>query len=419
MLKKSDLIRIVNEQKNNLVAKEKIINREIYSSLLKNLTSDNRILVISGIRRSGKSTLLKQLIASCNSFCYVNFEDERFLDFDAKEFETLNEALIDVYGLPNFYFFDEIQNIDRFEAFVRKLQEINKKVILTGSNSDLISDELGSKLTGRYKSFDIFPFSFREFNDYQEFATQQLNTSLTTDRITLKKSFDSFFELGGMPEFLKYNDPDYIRTLFDNIIYKDVIARYNIKKQKEFREIIFLLVSGLTLPFTYNSLKNSVHLSNADTVKDYIMFLSNTFLLYELNRFDFSPKKQLNAPKKIFLADNSFHKLIGFSISENKGRRLENLVFIELKRRFKEIWYHSGKYECDFITRSESIWNAYQVCYELSDSNKDREINGLLEALVKFSIQNGLILTYNDEDLIEIEGKSIQVIPVWKWMFEY
>ena len=149
------------------------------------------------------------------------------------------------------------------------------------------------------------------------------------------------------------------------------------------------------------------------------MYLSNTFLLYELNRFDFSPKKQLNAQKKIYLADNSFHNLIGFSISENKGRRLENLIFIELRRRFKEIWYHSGKYECDFITRSESGWYDYQVCYELTDSNKEREINGLLEALEKFNLQSGTILTYNDEDQLNIDKKSIQIIPVWKWLIEY
>lgn len=416
MLKKSELLQILNEQQSTLKIPEDQVEREIFKELSGSLSADNRILVITGLRRTGKSTLLKQLINNCKTFYYISFEDERFLNFEARDFTLLNEVFIEFYGLSDIYFFDEIQNIRQFEAFIRKLQDNGKKVVITGSNSDLPSDELGSKLTGRYKSFDILPFSFNEFLRFKHPEIQPFNTNDLISRVTYIKAFADYFNLGGMPEYLKYKDDQYIRTLFENIIYKDIIARYNIRKQKIFRELMHLLVSNLTLPFTYNSLKNNLGLSNADTVREYIFYLSNTYLLYELKRFDYSVKKQLNGAKKIFLSDHVFNRLLGFNFSENSGRRLENLVHLELRRRYTEMWYVSEKPECDFVVKNGSSWEVFQVCYELNPGNRDREITGLINAMKKFDLKKGFLLTYDEEDQLETDSLTIFVEPVWKWL---
>ena len=166
MATKTDYLELVALQK-QLVLRDKksLINREIYLKAFELLTSDNRILVITGMRRVGKSTLLQQLMSAISNYCYLNVEDERLIHFKAEDFSQLNEALIEVYGESKFYFFDEIQNIDKFEIIVRRLQDAGKKIIITGSNSSLLSMELGTRLTRRYVQIELFPFSFKEFLD--------------------------------------------------------------------------------------------------------------------------------------------------------------------------------------------------------------------------------------------------------------
>lgn len=415
MLTKDSLRRIVIQQKDGAFAAGETVRREILDEIL-NWFKDNRVVILTGIRRSGKSTILKQIMQNKDGYCYVNFEDERFIDFKAQDFELLNEVLLEVYNNPTIYFFDEVQNIEKFELFVRRLQDQNKKVVITGSNASLLSKELGTRLTGRYKPFEVYPFSFKEYLRFRKIDFSKEWLYIAEKKVKLIKLFEEYFHNGGFPEYLKTKDKDYIRTIFDNILYRDIIARYSIKRQKIIKELVNILATNVSSLFTYNSLKKSLGLANSITVKEYISYLNNSYLFFELQKFDFSVKRQLNSPKKIYLIDSVFNEL-GLNFSMNKGKILENIVFIELKRRNKEIYYHAAKNECDFVVKDgNKIKEAIQVCYVLNESNKDREVNGLLEAMEKFKLKDGLILTHEQEEEINLNHKKIKVMPVWKWL---
>lgn len=418
MISKETFRQIIIQQKNEKFPMEETVQRDILNEILQ-WFADNRILILTGLRRSGKSTILRQIMQKMTQYCYVNFEDERFLDFKAQEFEQLNEVLIEVYGNPTTYFFDEIQNIDKFETFVRRLQDQGKKVVITGSNATLLSKELGTRLTGRYKSFEVYPFSFKEYLKFHNIKPEKESMYLTEKKVQLIQLFEKYLSTGGMPEYLKNKDIEYIRTIYENILYRDIIARYLIKKQKLLKELVSILMTNISSPFTYNSLKKTLGLSNAITVKEYISYLHNSYLFFELQKFDFSVKKQLSAPKKIYVIDPVFHHLCGLNYSLNKGKILENNVFIELKRKGKEVYYHSNKNECDFIIKDGiKISEVIQVCYFLDVSNREREIAGLLETMKTFQLKEGLLLTQEQEEEITANGKKIKVLPVWKWLIQ-
>lgn len=416
MIAKDALRQVVLQQKNETFQPEATVNRIVLGEILK-WFKDNRIIILTGIRRSGKSTLLWQIMRHKTDCCYVNFEDERFIDFRAQDFEELNEVLIEVYNSPKTYFFDEIQNVDKFETFVRRLQDQGKKVVMTGSNASLLSKELGTRLTGRYKSFEVYPFSFREYLAFNKSEPMEDWFYLPEKKVKLIKLFNDYSINGGFPEYLKNKDKDYIRTLYENILYRDIIARYSIKKQRVVKELVSILVTNISSQFTYNSIKKALGLANAITVKEYVSYLSNSYLFFELQKFDFSIKRQLNSPKKIYLIDPVFNQVSGLNFSLNKGKVLENIVFIELKRRSEEVYYYSNKSECDFVIKSGiRITEAIQVCQVLNESDKEREVNGLLEAMSEFKLTTGLILTQEQEDELRIKGKTIKVLPVWKWL---
>ena len=417
MIAKDTLRQIVIQQKDYVFAIGETVRREMLDEVL-HWFKDNRVMILTGIRRSGKSTLLKQIMQNKKNYCYVNFEDERFIDFKTQDFEILNEVLIEIYDNPRIYFFDEIQNIEKFEVFVRRLQDQGKKVVITGSNASLLSKELGTRLTGRYKSFEIYPFSFNEYLSFKKIEFDKEWLYATEKKVKLIKLFEDYFHDGGFPEYIKNKDKDYIRTIFDNILYRDIIARYSIKKQRVIRELVNVLATNISSLFTYNSLKKSLGLANSITVKEYISYLNNSYLFFELQKFDFSVKRQLNSPKKIYLIDSVFNQL-GLNFSMNSGKILENIVFIELKRKNKEIYYHSDKNECDFVVKEGAkVREAVQVCYALNDSNKERELNGLIEAMDKFKLKEAVILTHEQEEELKVKGKKIKVLPVWKWLIK-
>jgi len=266
MITKDVLRQVVTKQKNEISVKRETVRRDILDEILKWI-KDDRVLILTGIRRCGKSTLLKQLMMETIQWGYVNFEDERLLDFRAQDFELLNEVLIETYGTIKIYLFDEIQNIDKFETFVRRLQDEGKKVIITGSNAALLSKEFGTRLTGRYKAFEIYPFSFSEYLKFVGIDTKREDWYNINKKVKLLKLFGRYLIIGGLPEYIKNQDKDYIRTVFENILYKDIITRYSIKREKIIKELVNILATNATSQITYNSLKNTLHLSNAITVK--------------------------------------------------------------------------------------------------------------------------------------------------------
>lgn len=390
---------------------------------LKKLAINKEIIVLTGVRRCGKSVLMQQVRQQqAESDYYFNFEDERLATFTVNDFQLLQETFVELFGVQKTYYFDEIQNIEGWELFVRRLYNQGNKIYITGSNATLFSEELGTHLTGRYISLAIYPFSFAEFAKHQALDFIH-NPALSTTQIgQVKKLFNEYCNTGGIPEYVKYQDTDYLHSLYDSIIYRDIIARYNITNAKPIKALIFYLASNCSKEMTYSSLRKLLQIGSATTVSDYCSYLENSYLCFFVNRYSESVKTQMQAPKKVYFIDHILAKTVGFRFSEDTGRLLENMVFLGLKRRAFEIYYHKINKECDFIVRKNGkITDAIQVCQSLCDEKtKQREVDGLLEALEYHSLSSGYILTENEETSLTILHKKVYyqiiVTPIWKWL---
>ena len=401
MMLKDTLKNIIETQRWELNAFDPGVERK-ESNLVD--TSLPYAIIISGIRRCGKSTLLHQLLGKLNSFYYLNFEDTRLIGFEAQDFEKLDEAFDELYGEAEFYLFDEIQNIENWEIFVRSRLDRRKKFIITGSNASLLSRELGTRLTGRHVDIELFPFSFEEM-----LLFGQIKGSADT--------FDEYLFNGGFPEYLKFRKPYLLRELLNDILQRDIVARHNIRDSRSLRAMAVYLLTNAGKVFSYNGLRRMFDLGSTNTAISYVSYLEDSYLIFTVPKFDYSMKKQIVNERKVYSVDNGLSVANSASLTRDKGRMLENAVFVALRRSHREIYYFRERGECDFLIKEgNALSEAIQVTYELNEDNKDREINGLLETLSKFDLVGGLILTHSQEDRFTIDGREITVLPVWKWM---
>lgn len=401
MILKETLRKIVVDQKTDLEFFEYGTEREGLGSIPLELP---HAVIISGIRRSGKSTLLHQILKKLPNYYYLNFEDTRLINFESGDFEKLDEVFHTEYGPSEYYLLDEIQNVKGWEIFVRSRLDRHKHLFITGSNASMLSKELGTRLTGRHINVELFPFSFGE-------------ALLFRKEIASPDSFERYFKQGGFPDFIKYGRPEILRELFTDILQRDIISRHKIRETKALHELALYLLSNVGKEFSYNSLKKMFQFGSVNTPISFVSYLEDSYLLFTLPKFDYSLKKQMINEKKVYSIDNGLSNANSVSFSSNKGRMLENFVFITLRRSHKNIYYFRENGECDFLIKEDSrIIVAIQVAYELNEDNKKREIEGLLEAMRKFELREGFILTYNQEDEIDIEDKRIIIKPVWKWI---
>jgi len=304
---------------------------------------------------------------------------------------------------------------------VRRLHNEGHKVLITGSNASMLSDELGSRLTGRFIQTTLFPFSFAEYLRFSNIKIDKKDFYSTIKNIEHKRAFQSYLKDGGFPEYLQTKSSNYLKTLFQNVLYRDVIARYGIRNIDTLAEMIHFLISNISRETSYNSLKNNFKYTNANTVKEQIGYFENAYLLFAINKFDYSVKKQLANPKKIYCVDTGLANNVSFQFTENYGRQLKNIVFLQLRRETKSIYYHKNKAECDFIVMNNGkITDAIQVCRSMEEvKTRKREINGLQEAMESYNLKTGLIITEDEEEVITTKGFTIQVLPCWKWLLGY
>ncbi len=402
MINKEKLAEVVRYQRKWISGIDRGIKRE---ELNKIKLSSKFAFIISGVRRCGKSTLLNQLIEKQKIFYYLNLEDPRLESFELNDFNKVDKIFKEKYGNEGVYFFDEIQNVPKWEIFVRHLVDTNNKVVLTGSNSSLLSRELGARLTGRHIDLVLFPFSFREFLDFSKLKPSE-------------NSFKKFLFNGGFPEFLKEKNSAVLNELLNDIVMRDIVNRFGIRNSSLLKKIAVYLISHTGKEFSFNSLKKMFQVKSVQTVIDYISYFEDSFLLFTVPRFSYSFKQQQMNNKKVYSIDNGFSFANSVSFSKDKGRMLENCVFLELRRRFKEIFYFQENRECDFIYRDEKKKiQAIQVCWKIDEENQGREFDGLLEAMKKFKLKEGTVLTFNQEDEFNIDGKKIILKPAWKWMY--
>ena len=403
MLLKETLRQVAAEQKAELLACEYGVEREELAGIKPNLPF---AAVISGVRRCGKSTLLRQLAGRLGRFSYFNFEDTRVTGFEPSDFGRLDEVFQEAKGGGGHYLFDEIQNVPGWEQFARQGLDRKRKFTITGSNASLLSRELGTKLTGRHLNHELFPFSYAEM------------LAFTKRQKPGPKSFLEYLERGGFPAFLKYGRPEILRELLADIIQRDIAARYRIRSLRTLKDMALYLLSNVGKEFSYNSLKKAFSLGSVNTAISFVSYFEDSYLLFTMPMFDYSPKKQLAGPKKVYSIDNGLSTANSVSFSADKGRLLENLVFLSLRRKSKDIFYFKGSEgECDFLVKEEGkIALAVQACYELNEGNLQRETAGLAEAVAKFGLKKGLILTLAQEDEITQNGVKIAIKPAWKWL---
>ncbi len=419
---KKDLLKtLLLDQREQFRNKEPGITREKLPQVKKYLNSSHAI-VISGLRRVGKSTLLAQvarILYSSDDYYFVNFEDERFLNFAADDFNLLYETLLELFGQKQVFLLDEAQNVIGWERFVRRMIDQGCKFYITGSNASLLSRELGTKLTGRYIPVELFPFSFAEFLQFKEHKIPDLSSLTTMEASKLKRSFNDYINRGGIPDALKYPDAGWHKTLYDDVIYRDIAVRYRIEETKALKELAFYLMGNISSLVSFNKLKELLKLGSVNTVKNYIDYLQLGWLMFTVNKYAFSIKKQQIANKKIYGIDTGLIKSVAFSFSENRGKFLENMVFLALRRSTEDIYYYATRnnLEVDFYLPKKK--ELIQVCQTLADEDtQKREVKALVEAIEETGSNSAMILT-EDEEGIDILNSKIKVVPVYKWLLSH
>jgi len=380
------------------------------------------IKVITGVRRSGKSTFALQMLAG-RSCGYINFDDERLVGLGIDDLNRVLQALYEVFGEMKFVFLDEIQNIDGWELFVNRLKRAGLNVFVTGSNARLLSRELATHLTGRHVPIEMFPFSFREFLAFDKFVVENDKLLSTKEKALLLKKLHEYLEIGGFPEVLKDrpNAGRYLSTLYSTILTKDVVGRQRIKYIKTIREISNYLVSNFSRPITFNKIKNVFGLKSPHTSKNYVSYLEESYLIFLVDKFSFKEKERTASPKKVYAIDTGVINALAFKSSENIGRLMENLVFLELMRKkavdsLLEIYYwknYTG-HEVDFVLkRGTKVNQLIQVTYASNaEEIEKRETRSLSKAARELKCNDLLIITWDYEK----ETGGIKFIPIWKWL---
>lgn len=379
------------------------------------------ILIITGVRRCGKSVLLQQLRNKLEEKdFFFNFDDERLVNFKLEDFATLQECFFELFGEQHTYYFDEIQNIEGWETFVRRLYNEGNKVVVTGSNARMLSKEMGTHLTGRYISVEVYPFSFAEYLQLERIKLSQKDFYLLTSRSKLLGYFQTYLEKGGFPKYLQTGSVRYLSSLYESIIFRDVMARNGLTNDKEIQELTFYLASNATKRVTYNSLGKIVGIRHPETIKNYLEYIQQTYMIFQLLKYAPSVKAQMLSPKKIYFIDNAIVSRMGFNATDNVGVKLENAVFIELMRRGCDLFYHADKKECDFVVREGvKITQAYQVTVKMDDEKtRKREIEGLQEAMDAYKLSEGYIITMDEKEELTVDGKAIHIVPAWEWMLK-
>lgn len=406
------LERVIADQQYFFRSKKPGITRSV---ALDKILKSKQIVVITGVRRCGKSTLLKQIAENYEAYYYLNFDDERLIKFSVEDFDDLLLLWKKMY-MSKVILLDEIQNVKNWERFIRRIYDEGYKVFITGSNAKLLSGELSTHLTGRHWRLDLYPFSFDEFLRFKKFDLDE-GEKTTENLARLLKLTDEYVENGGFPEFIIYKEHEYLKRIYSDILYKDLIVRFKIREIRSFRELANYLFTNFTSEISYNALQRNLNIKSVVSVKDYIGYIQESYLTFELFKYDHSLKKQLTYNKKIYVIDNGLRNQVAFRLSQDSGKLLENAVFLHLKRSGKEIYYFKDRKECDFIVRDKNkVAYAIQVTEMLSSSNYDREIRGLVEAMTSLNLKKGFIVTRNQEEQIKISNKKILVIPIYKWL---
>jgi len=410
-----------------------VFQRDFNSELL----FDNQILTVIGSRRVGKTYLCYQIIALLktelpqDNIMFINMEDERLYPLSGRELTDLMPAYYEIFN-PNldkkiYVIIDEIQNIPNWSKWARRITEQNRniKLILTGSNSKLLSSEIATELRGRSCSFIIFPLSFREFVRCRAEKINVETSLYSKNRPKIKRIFNDYFKRGGFPAIIDSDNYEQIlREYYKAIFQRDLIERFYIKNIQLFEDFLRLEINAFSSLSSISSMAKKCeslgHKLSKNTINQYYFYAQESFLLFTASIFSYKIKNQMLYPKKLYAIDHGLIQSVRFSFSEDYGRLLENIVFLELLRRNNEIYYYEKNVQCDFVIKVKNrITTAIQVTKSMKDKKtQDREIKGLVTAMNDFGLSEGLVLTDDHNEDIKIDGLKIKVLPVWYWLLD-
>lgn len=359
--------------------------------------------IITGVRRSGKSTVLLQLMRTKFQSCmFMNFEDIRLSGFDSGDFNRLYSII----KSENFetIFLDEVQLVKGWEIFVNQLLREGNTVIITGSNASMLSKELGTHLTGRHLSVELFPFSFNEFLSYK-------NSTKNMDDLK------EYLLTGGFPEYVKSRNGQILNSLINDILVRDIAVRYGVKDIGALRQLAVYLISNVATPVSANKLTGLFGIKSTTTFIEFFNYLKDAYLFDFLPQFSFSLKAQSRNPKKVYAIDTGMIEEVSSSFSMNSGRKFENMIFLHLRRSTNELYFYKNKGECDFLVFEKGKCKlAIQACIQIDDTNLKREIAGLQEAMKAFNLDSGIIVTLEQTDEFIVDGKSIKLVAAQDFM---
>ncbi|MFH1712944.1 MAG: ATP-binding protein [Candidatus Jacksonbacteria bacterium] len=435
MISKDLLKIIILEQRKQFFDTKGFFKRKILDApeVQRAICKTKEIIIISGVRRCGKSYLMrliwqdikKRLKTNDKQFFYFNFEHERLVNFKASDFSLLLESYFELFE-PNkrektYLFLDELQIIPFWQKFLNRLRESgNYKIIISGSNATLLSKEISTQLTGRNIPLELQPLSFCEYLNIKMPDFRKIDIYDLDKIIKIKKTLNQYIKSGGFPEVVKTKYYPLLQEYLRNIIYRDIVLRYKIKYEASLREIVNFVMSNIGSILSLQQIARMTNVKNINTVKNYLKYLEHSFLFYLVPRYSYSVKQQVYNPDKIYICDSGFYDQMGFKFSQNKGRILENFVFLELKRREKAIYYYKtqNNLEVDFVlTRNHKVRQLIQACYQIDNlKTKQREINSLVHASQELKCSDLSVITNDYEAEEKNKNKKIKFIPLWKWL---
>ena len=421
-MKISDIEKVLLEQQDELEALEGEVLIHRPEEDLINLNSKLAQVVI-GVRRSGKSTLCFNALRKAGvHYAYANFDDERLEELETKDLDNVLQTLYKIYGKFDYLFLDEIQNIDGWPLFVNRLLRQKIHIIITGSNAKLLSTELATHLTGRHHKIELFPFSFKDWCSIKDVEYTRLTTK---NKGLLSKAYEEYFRQGGFPELIsgEENPKEYISTLIDNIISQDIKKRYKIRNIDALKRLANHILNETPTLIVKETLQNIIGIKSERTLGNYLMYLNQTYLISTISKYS-SRSRERARNEKSYAIDVAFmDKRENAFSGENLGWRLETIVYLELLRRKagteNDIYYYQGRSaEADFVVcDGNKTLAVYQVSYDISnEKTRKREIKGCIAGAKATKCDNLFLITDNESEVIEEDGYTIQVIPIWEWL---
>jgi len=378
------------------------LGTEIDRELISRLPARSRqAIVLTGVRRAGKSVLQTQLMREHRKPFYCNLEDTRLFDLAPQDFPTFLSVVDELAPASAAVFLDEVQEVSEWQRLVRSLLDRDRVVCVTGSNASLLGRELGTKLTGRQLSFEVFPFSYSEYLTY----TRQRASAA---------SLTAYLDDGGFPAFLRERNLQILQELLRDIVQRDIAARHRLREIRHVMNLVLYLLANTGQPFSMQGLSKSLSIPTVAQTSRYLEYIEDGYLLFALPKFSPSFKKRVVTPNKYYAIDNGLRRANSPQMTPDLGHRLENAVFLSLRRQKEQVSYAGEKdlWECDFVTSSHAI----QVCANLTAHNQQREVQGALKAAALPGKRRPLIVTLDQRDQVSVEGVTVEVIPAWEWL---